>query len=476
MQVLTNLLSLKSGGEQATTETPETEAAADSGFAEFFAEQDVAGDAGVTLDQSVAHAIVPQELPLGTQASEVEPVDTLDLPDDPMAPSVNSNRLAEPIEAVETRDATVPVELVSPLLPGLTSKDVVGPTVVPEIPTVQKLGQAGQDTLDSAQRLAVELGRSPSMPHEASSVKVSEAAQASPNPSVLVPNRENIPTLQQASDVKSGATVATPAPLLSDTPIDTKPTQNFASAQIGMEQLRTTTREVASPKTSEKPEPVVLRAPETKPAEPRLNGPVSPKLETSDPKPPIALKDIALPEPSPKLPERVAPVAAEATVLKAPSTAFSLPSLSDQTLPLTGTPKLDVAALTDLSSLVKAQEIQPPRMAITPTVPEILRADTLISRVSAGFEATIARGAQGSFELKLQPAELGLVRVVLSPSETGLSAVVNADRADVLDLLRRNGDALLNDLRNINGGEINLAIEAVSHETTGLTLGLDIRL
>ena len=69
--------------------------------------------------------------------------------------------------------------------------------------------------------------------------------------------------------------------------------------------------------------------------------------------------------------------------------------------------------------------------------------------IAGQIAAALHKGADKPIEIALNPPELGRVRMVLSVSETGMVVQVLSDRADTLDLMRRNIDDLgraLNDL------------------------------
>lgn len=71
--------------------------------------------------------------------------------------------------------------------------------------------------------------------------------------------------------------------------------------------------------------------------------------------------------------------------------------------------------------------------------------------VSAPLAATLSdllmRRTDGPVELTLSPEELGRVRLSLSPEGDGLHVTVLVERGDTLDLLRRNSDLLLQEIR-----------------------------
>ncbi|MFZ5618753.1 MAG: flagellar hook-length control protein FliK [Pseudomonadota bacterium] len=67
------------------------------------------------------------------------------------------------------------------------------------------------------------------------------------------------------------------------------------------------------------------------------------------------------------------------------------------------------------------------------------------------------RAADGSIELRLDPPELGSVSIDLVSDETGaVRAVVNADRAETLDLLRRHIDIFKSELARNGFGEVDM--------------------
>ena len=69
------------------------------------------------------------------------------------------------------------------------------------------------------------------------------------------------------------------------------------------------------------------------------------------------------------------------------------------------------------------------------------RAD-LPANVARQLSETMARSVGKSVEIALHPAELGRVRMTLSPAETGMVVMVQADRPDTIELIRRNIDML----------------------------------
>ncbi|NNF91121.1 MAG: flagellar hook-length control protein FliK [Boseongicola sp.] len=72
-----------------------------------------------------------------------------------------------------------------------------------------------------------------------------------------------------------------------------------------------------------------------------------------------------------------------------------------------------------------------------------------VARAAVAQIAEVLRGLpDGSVEVRLSPDELGRVKLTLVPGETGLVVQMMAERAETLDLLRRNADLLAADLRD----------------------------
>ncbi len=68
------------------------------------------------------------------------------------------------------------------------------------------------------------------------------------------------------------------------------------------------------------------------------------------------------------------------------------------------------------------------------------------------ISAAVQGSADRSFEILLNPAELGKVRIQMTPSDGGIIVSIQADRPETLDLLRRHADMLAQDFRSIGYG------------------------
>ncbi|WP_420011388.1 flagellar hook-length control protein FliK [Tateyamaria sp.] len=67
------------------------------------------------------------------------------------------------------------------------------------------------------------------------------------------------------------------------------------------------------------------------------------------------------------------------------------------------------------------------------------------------------RNPDRPLEIALNPAELGRVRMTLTASEAGITVNILADRADTLDLMRRNIDDLSQSFSDLGYDEIAFA-------------------
>ena len=112
---------------------------------------------------------------------------------------------------------------------------------------------------------------------------------------------------------------------------------------------------------------------------------------------------------------------------------------------------------------------------LSPTAVTI-RAD--LSRMpTATLAEELARVPRRAVEISLSPEELGRVHMTLSTRDTGLVLVVNADRADTLDLMRRHIDQLGQEFRRMGYQDIGFefgqsGLEGRSKRASGHVNGL----
>jgi flagellar hook-length control protein FliK len=71
-------------------------------------------------------------------------------------------------------------------------------------------------------------------------------------------------------------------------------------------------------------------------------------------------------------------------------------------------------------------------------------------------------GRDGTFEVALEPEELGHVRLSLTTTDHGVTVQVQADRQDTLDLMRRHAAALAREFRDAGFGAVDLGFSSQS--------------
>ena len=130
-----------------------------------------------------------------------------------------------------------------------------------------------------------------------------------------------------------------------------------------------------------------------------------------------------------------------------PGSTVPAPGLAAGTTPLADLPAL--ALPSDPPGDPQFQFGTPQSLVQVASVPVHHGAGTTF--VPAPLAATLSdlllRRTDGPVELTLSPEELGRVRLSLSPDRDGLHVTVHVERGDTLDLLRRNSDLLLQEIR-----------------------------
>lgn len=96
-----------------------------------------------------------------------------------------------------------------------------------------------------------------------------------------------------------------------------------------------------------------------------------------------------------------------------------------------------------------AVEFRAAAQATTPAAPTRGEAAAVLRQLAEALPGT---PAPGSVELTLNPPELGRVRLSLAPSETGIAVLVQAERPETLDLIRRHADQLAQEFRAMGYG------------------------
>lgn len=159
---------------------------------------------------------------------------------------------------------------------------------------------------------------------------------------------------------------------------------------------------------------------------------LSPKLAADDAPVGLVLTPDATP---PDLPQRLDQVSAVASAF---TDAVPLPSVGQAEGPTPPVPAIVV---------LPAEHLQADTVG-TPHAPET-RASPLVAPLApaAQIVTVLSQTAEGTIELILAPAELGRVRMELVPEGEILRITVAVERPETLDMLRRNADVLLVEIR-----------------------------
>ena len=88
---------------------------------------------------------------------------------------------------------------------------------------------------------------------------------------------------------------------------------------------------------------------------------------------------------------------------------------------------------------------------------------TLPDDVAHQLAGALPTGPDQPIELTLSPEELGRVRMILSVADEGVRLVVQAERPETADLMRRHADQLARDFRDMGYAQINLSFETAGH-------------
>jgi len=109
-------------------------------------------------------------------------------------------------------------------------------------------------------------------------------------------------------------------------------------------------------------------------------------------------------------------------------------------------------------ALSPAEAMQPGRSGPVPVPTQTAGADTARGAVWQ-IASAVQAGGERSFDLSLNPAELGKVRISLTAGESGMTVIIQADRPETLDLLRRHADSLGQDFRDMGYGSTSFTFE-----------------
>jgi len=139
--------------------------------------------------------------------------------------------------------------------------------------------------------------------------------------------------------------------------------------------------------------------------------------------------------------------AAPAPSASVPGTAIPEPDPAAGTVPLADLPEIVPPPI--LQGDGDVQFAAPSSLTQAASAPALhgVGASFVPAPLAATLSDLLLRRADGPVELTLSPEELGRVRLSLSPDGDGLHVTVQVERGDTLDLLRRNSDLLLQEIR-----------------------------
>lgn len=153
-------------------------------------------------------------------------------------------------------------------------------------------------------------------------------------------------------------------------------------------------------------------------------------------------KSADVPDIKPASPPVVATAVPTQEVSAQVSAAAALPALSDL-------PELPM-------QLPQHSPVVTDASALSVQATTALKSSTFANGVAHQLVANLARGTDGAIEIRLDPPELGRIAMKLVVTEAGAMVNVSAERADVLDLMRRHENALLKELNDAGFGDVNL--------------------
>lgn len=145
----------------------------------------------------------------------------------------------------------------------------------------------------------------------------------------------------------------------------------------------------------------------------------------------------------------------QGTGTKRPAGPAPAPHLSGSVGPEGALPHSTGESAAPAGPAARDAALAPPAQAIAATAASAA-AEPVLRQVVGALPPRPGAAAQGMAELALSPPELGSVRMVFATTEAGLSVLVTADRPETQDLLRRNADLLLRDLRDAGHAAVTL--------------------
>lgn len=104
------------------------------------------------------------------------------------------------------------------------------------------------------------------------------------------------------------------------------------------------------------------------------------------------------------------------------------------------------------------------------TTPTDTQGKNVARSVASALAERVANATSGNLEVRLSPEELGRLRITFTQAEAGLTVVIQADRPETLDLLRRNAEQFSEDLRSAGYEDVTMSF-GNDQEQTGAQQG-----
>jgi len=86
--------------------------------------------------------------------------------------------------------------------------------------------------------------------------------------------------------------------------------------------------------------------------------------------------------------------------------------------------------------------------------------------VAHQMAVAVAQNTSGLTEIMLSPEELGKVRMVMTAQDATVTMIIQAERPETQELLRRQIETLAQEFRNMGYGTLNFAFEGGQNEQT----------
>ncbi|MEL7091354.1 MAG: flagellar hook-length control protein FliK [Pseudomonadota bacterium] len=389
------------------------------------------------------------------------PAPVVKTPDDPESILQSAEAPADAVEAdtIDAIDETAPDVVLAPGptedVTEIATPPKVTPTDTPEfqparLPDAAVIPSQAPLTTDSPTvAQPAETTRPKSPPHILETVLTAQRQTVTP-PSNDVPRGQtdkivlpqtapHIPTTAAPPAIPQTAATASAAPQTAPVPEATAPEKNPASNIARVDGSQPADRQVSRPLAVPVDVPSARSAtlPEGHAREPRIE-----RARMSEPPPGTS----STPQPTQTL-------AKSAPGITPAAQAFTLSEMPARAIQETLT-KLQGEPTEIIQWDIRGTQSLPQQSAPITTM---LSRPELPPNIAGQIAAALSKGADKPIEIALNPPELGRVRMMLTASDTGMVVQVLTDRADTLDLMRRNIDDLGRALSDLGYEDLSFA-------------------